>query len=114
MKSSLLFIACLFLLNVSVTGTREATVHIVKMEGMRFIPKVLEIKSGETVRWINESSTEHNVVAANKSFQSKMLPDKGDHFECTFKRPGEFQYFCQPHKIMGMKGTIIVKGKIKA
>jgi plastocyanin len=83
--------------------------HVVRIEGMRFIPKLLEVKAGETVHWINESGSSHNVIANDGSFKSEMLDDKGDKFEYTFKKEGEIHYYCQPHQMMGMKGTIIVK-----
>ena len=98
-----------FILNISRTETTNAKVHVITMEGMRFDPKVLEINVGETVRWINLSNSTHNVIAYDKSFQSKMLPTKGGVFEHTFRITCESVYFCQPHKLMGMKGKIIVK-----
>lgn len=98
-----------FILNISHSETTNTKVHVVTMEGMRFDPKVLEINVGETVRWVNLSNSTHNVVSYDKSFQSTMLPTKGDVFEHTFRITGESVYFCQPHKLMGMKGKIIVK-----
>ncbi len=110
MKNFLLFIIVLvgskdFLSIHSV----EPTIHIVKMEDMKFVPEITEIKTGETVRWINESNQSHNVFAKDKAFKSTMLPKKGDIYEHTFKTAGEFDYYCQPHRMMGMKGTVIVK-----
>ncbi len=97
------------LLLTSFVEKRLPVVHVVTMEGMRFSPDHLEIKAGERVRWVNRSSSSHNVVANDKSFKSQMLPDVGDQFEFTFNRAGVFHYYCQPHRMMGMKGVIVVK-----
>jgi plastocyanin len=96
-------------LGASTEESPKINVHIVRIEGMKFIPKSLEVKPGEIVRWVNESRSPHNVIANDGSFESKMLSDKGDTFEYTFKKEGEFHYYCQPHRTMGMKGTLIVK-----
>lgn len=100
---------CLVLMNGLNESVKQPVVHMVKMEGMKFVPNSLEIKSGETVRWINESGTSHNVVANDGSFKSEMLHDKGNWFEYTFRKAGEVKYYCQPHRLMGMKGVVHVK-----
>lgn len=101
--------ASALILSIAQSHTHNVKVHVVTMEGMKFNPKVLEIKVGETIRWVNQSNSAHNVIANDKSFESRMLTAKGDVFEHTFRTTGVFPYFCQPHKIMGMKGQIIVK-----
>ena len=98
-----------YLLLSSFTNKCVPVVHVVNMEGMKFNPDKLEIKVGETVRWVNRSRSSHNVVASDKSFKSQMLPNEGDLFEYTFNTAGVFHYYCQPHRMMGMKGIIVVK-----
>lgn len=83
------------------------TVTVV-MRGMRFYPKVLEIPAGSTVLWVNESNNRHNVVLDDGSFQSPLVK-KGDTIRQVFAKPGVYPYYCQPHKWMGMKGTVVVK-----
>ncbi|HEY5823636.1 MAG TPA: plastocyanin/azurin family copper-binding protein [Cyclobacteriaceae bacterium] len=96
------------LLLTSFSEKRLPVIHVVNMEGMRFSPDRLEIKAGESVRWINRSSSAHNVIANDKRFKSKMLPDEGDQFEYKFERAGVVHYYCQPHRMMGMRGVIVV------
>ncbi|MES2689240.1 MAG: plastocyanin/azurin family copper-binding protein [Bacteroidota bacterium] len=105
MKILLCFLYFFF---ASMPGKENATVHTVKIEGMRFIPETIQVKPGETVRWINESKGLHNVIAADGSFASAMLGDKTRVFEFTFSKAGTWNYFCRPHRLMGMKGKVLV------
>lgn len=52
-----------------------------------------------------------DVYSKHKTIQmtSEMLDDKGDKFKYTFTGTGEFQYYCQPHRIMGMRGMFTVR-----
>lgn len=77
------------------------------MKGMKFVPSVLEVSIGDTVIWMNDSNGEHNVVASDGSFKSHML-EKGQIYALVFEKKGSFKYYCQPHKLMGMKGIIVV------
>lgn len=78
------------------------------MKGMKFVPSTTTVSIGDTVIWINESSGEHNVVANDGSFKSSML-EKGQSYALVFEKKGQFKYYCQPHRIMGMKGIIEVQ-----
>lgn len=106
MKTTILLVLSLLL--CSSKNYVHTKVHIVQIEGMRFTPKALHIKAGETVRWINGSASSHNVISEKSHFKSSMLTRKGEIFEFTFTSSGEYQYYCQPHKMMGMKGVIVV------
>lgn len=98
------------LLNTNSNPNVAPTIHTVKIIGMKFVPETIEINKGETVRWINVSDQSHNVVAKDKTFKSAMLSPNDNHtFEHTFESTGKFDYYCQPHRIMGMTGIVIVK-----
>ena len=92
------------------TKVFEPTIKIVRMNGMKFVPETVEVNIGDTVRWINEQDQSHNVMAKDKSFES-ILFAKGDRYEHPFKKTGEFDYYCQPHRFMRMKGRVIVKNQ---
>lgn len=81
---------------------------MIMMKGMKFVPNKLEVSIGDTVIWMNESGGEHNVVANDGSFKSTML-EKGQFYALVFSRAGSWKYYCQPHRIMGMKGLVEVK-----
>jgi plastocyanin len=87
-----------------------------------FIPVKVTVKSGDTVKWINNAQTLHTVTfdaskAVDKSnvqlpkgvdpFDSGfMMP--GKDFSYTFKVPGAYKYFCIPHEKDGMIGFVTV------
>lgn len=90
---------------------------------LKFVPETLEIKSGDTVKWVNNQIPPHNVVfegdkvpngdkaLADKISHKKLLFAKGDSFETTFSdaAAGSYSYYCQPHRGAGMVGKIIVQ-----
>lgn len=104
------FFAILVMLMQSFNSKRTVqNIHFVSMIGMKFVPNKIEIKAGETIRWVNESNDAHNVIENNKLFKSEMLQNRNDVYEYTFTEPGTYKYYCKPHRIMGMKGIVIVK-----
>ncbi|MEA5533950.1 plastocyanin [Crocosphaera sp. XPORK-15E] len=76
-----------------------------------FEPKELTISSGDTVKWVNNKLAPHNaVVEGNVKLSHKGLVfSPGESFESTFNEPGEYTYYCEPHRGAGMVGKIIVK-----
>lgn len=90
----------------------EVRTHKVLMgKKYRFYPDILNIKKGDKVIWTNTTRIQHNVESVErKYFRSKYLR-KNQTFEFTFEKEGTFEYFCRPHKKLGMKGTIIVGTK---
>jgi plastocyanin len=85
---------------------KSAVVKIVANAGSNsFSPNPVEVKVGETVRWVNEDSARHIVTSKDGTFDSGMM-GKGQSFSYTFDRAGEYQYFCEPHP--NMVGTVVV------
>jgi plastocyanin len=76
---------------------------------LKFFPAEITVQVGSTVTWQNLSDLQHDAKADNGAFASKLL-SKGEKFEFTFSAPGDYTYFCTPHKDAGMKGTIHVAG----
>ena len=98
--------------------------------GQKFDPSTLQVSVGDTVKWKNESPEVHTVTAmeddlpegatyfASGGFDSEEdavsnlsdgLIDPDETFEVTFEKPGTYKYFCIPHGVDVMKGTIVVK-----
>lgn len=97
------------LISLSATKPHHRPVsRTILMKGMKFVPGKLEVRTGDTVIWMNESGGGHNVVANDGSFKSTML-EKGQYYALVFSRAGAYKYYCQPHRIMGMKGLVEVK-----
>ncbi len=89
--------------------TAEPTV--VQVSSFKFEPKVLTVKVGTTVRWVNKGGR-HTVAADDGSFTSTGLNEENAFFEHTFKKAGKFPYHCSFHGDKGgkdMAGTIIVQ-----
>lgn len=82
-------------------GTAE-----VKMKNTAFNPSDLTVDKGTTVKWTNDDSLTHTVVANDNSFSSGNM-GKGQTFEFTFNQVGSFEYKCSIHP--SMKGKITVK-----
>jgi plastocyanin len=74
-----------------------------------FFPAEITVQVGSTVVWQNLSDLQHDAKADNGAFASKLL-NKGETFEFKFTAPGDYSYFCTPHKDAGMKGIVRVGG----
>jgi plastocyanin len=86
-----------------------------------FDPIGLFVEQGETITWTLESGshsatsyTEDNPQAsANRipddaeSWNSGTLSEQGAEFTYTFEVPGTYDYYCIPHKTLGMVGRIV-------
>ena len=82
----------------------------VTISSNKFTPKVVTIKKGESVTWVNKEGT-HTVKADDGSFQSGTLT-AGKSFSHTFDKAGSYKYYCTFHGSAGghdMAGTIVVK-----
>jgi len=83
--------------------------HTVMAQGLKYIPLVISIKSGDTVSWRNMPT--HNT----KSLEG-LIPEDAEHWESpinenydrTFTQDGIYIYKCVPHWGAAMGGVIIV------
>ncbi|HEY1655260.1 MAG TPA: cupredoxin family copper-binding protein [Candidatus Tumulicola sp.] len=83
-----------------------AAIPTIHVKGFAYVPAVLTVSAGTTVRFVNDDSEAHTVTADDKSFDSAGL-DTGDTWTCRFAAAGKFSYFCQLHPYM--RGTIVVR-----
>lgn len=81
-----------------------------------FSPSEVEIATGETVEWMFDSAG-HNVKPRDIPDESDWegtpggsfdTVDVGETYTHTFRVPGEYDYVCEPHAALDMKGTVIV------
>jgi plastocyanin len=77
----------------------------VTIAGFAFAPDKLTVKVGTTVKWTNNDSASHNVIADDNSWGSTTL-ETGDSFSFTFNTAGTYAYHCGFHS--SMKATITV------
>jgi len=83
----------------------------------RFGPETFTISAGETVQWVWRQSG-HNVVPESTPEGSDWsgtpgAPDRtfsnGYTYAYIFEVPGDYEYFCNPHKSLGMVGSFTVE-----
>ena len=78
----------------------------IKMQNIAFDPKDVTAKVGQTVKWTNEDSVDHDVKATEgEEFKSDLF-GKGGTFEYKLDKAGTIKYVCTVHP--GMEGTITV------
>jgi plastocyanin len=76
----------------------------VEMEGMCFLPGVLTVDPGATVRFINYDDLEHVVVGTGWGSPAPIAA--GQAVEHRFEQTGTYAYSCYLHP--GMNGAIVV------
>ncbi|MFQ5451217.1 MAG: plastocyanin/azurin family copper-binding protein [Nitrospinaceae bacterium] len=113
MKSPRLSVACIFLWMFFVKPGHAQTVEIDIIKS-KFVPPVVRIKQGDTVRFVNKENLLHTVTSGkapvqNDRFHSGFLI-LDMKFETTLQKPGVIDYFCLIHSHT-MRGTLIVEKK---
>jgi len=78
----------------------------VSMQGLRFHPPAVTVKTGQTVEWTNDDSVDHNVTATSgATFHSRAF-GQGGTYRFVANRAGTVKYVCTLHP--GMVGAIRV------
>ena len=114
------------------------TVHLTMSDAMRFTPNQIEVKQGETVRFVvkNGGQVLHEIVIGtaktleehaalmvkfpnmehDEPYMAHVAPGKQGELIWTFNRAGDFDFACliPGHYQAGMKGTIKVTSAGKA
>jgi len=98
---------------VDETGASEVTVTVgseANGGNFGFDPAAIRVSSGTTVTWEwNGLGSTHNVVDEDGSFESELVEEEGHTFSQTFEESGTVEYYCTPHRTMGMKGVVVVE-----
>jgi len=113
----------------------KRTIEIRLLDTMRFVPDRLEVKQGETIRFVlkNDGKMMHEMVIGTKKeldehaalmmkfpnmehdepYMTHIAPGKTGEIVWTFNRAGEFMFACliAGHYQAGMVGSIRVTGK---
>ena len=114
--SSLLLAVTLFIGTIAPAQAATVQVKMGADNGMlAFQPAKVTIKAGDTVQWVNNKLSPHNVVFDSSAKDADKYTHKGlafapgETFEATFDEAGTYDYYCEPHRGAGMKGSIIVE-----
>jgi plastocyanin len=75
-----------------------------------FEPSEVSIAAGESVHFVNNMLPPHNVIVENHPELSHtgLAFAPGETFDIAFPEPGDYTFWCDPHKGAGMIGTIHV------
>lgn len=120
--------------NSTDTVARPPKTHVVNMvlsgETYRFEPAAITISSGDNVKFVMLSGGPHNVAFEADSIPGAVMPvlsanmpdqisplagpllDKASQaYTVSFAgvKLGTYKYFCMPHALMNMTGTVTVK-----
>lgn len=84
----------------------------VLMKDFRFEPKDLTVAKGDTVVWLNQGNVQHTTTSgqgctADNNWNSGLL-SPGQGFAYVFTSSGQFAYYCIPHCLSGMTGSVTV------
>jgi halocyanin-like protein len=91
------------------TGQASVSVTVGAGNGLLFEPPAVRVTPGTTVTWEwTGRGGQHNVKAADGTFESKLFSAEGSTFEWTFDESGVVPYLCVPHQAVGMKGVVDV------
>jgi plastocyanin len=82
-------------------GTQE-----VKIVNFTFDPPTITVSPGTTVKWTNQDTDTHTVLADDGSFDSGQM-EQGASFSFTFSKAGTFSYKCGNHP--SMLGKVVVQ-----
>jgi plastocyanin len=75
---------------------------VVRIRGMRFEPRHVAVKKGQTVVWVNDDNVIHTVTSgegtqpSHAPLSSRFLT-RGQTFRHTFTEKGKYEYLCLPH-----------------
>ncbi|WP_137286804.1 plastocyanin/azurin family copper-binding protein [Halorussus salinisoli] len=86
-----------------------------------FDPIGLFVQPGTTVEWVNESGAHSSTAYAEGTggasvtripedadpWNSEIISEEGGTFSYTFEVEGTYDYFCIPHKTLGMVGRVV-------
>jgi plastocyanin len=74
----------------------------------RFEPAEIVVAPGTTVVWQTVSGSHTSTSEDGHWDTGRRLP-VGESFAFTFVDPGEYAYYCEPHKDQGMVGKVLVR-----
>ena len=90
----------------SATATEQPAGVQVDMKDIRFVPRRVVVRLGQTVRWTNRDAAVHTVASAKLRLSSEGIR-QGESFSYRPRSAGRFAYYCTIHA--GQTGVLIVR-----
>jgi len=96
------------------SGADNTEENVIGMEGWEFDPVEVTIRAGDTVTWLNDDDTTHDLVFVEErnglpTMDKPYKVRQSETYAITFDEPGTFEYVCKIHLDYDMKGKIIVE-----
>jgi plastocyanin len=110
-----LLLACLAV--VLLLSSASAETIVVEVRNIVFVPDVVDINAGDTVRWVRiegSHTTTSGTDCIGDGLWNAPLTMSDPLFEFTFPDEGVFPYFCIPHCGLGMTGVVNVEAPSSA
>ena len=85
-------------------GVTTNNSRIITIRDFSFSPTPLRIKAQDTITWLSEDVTAHNI---RSDFMNTSMIHMGQSVKFRFKTPGTYDYWCGEHP--AMRGQIIVE-----
>ena len=118
MKQRFLIVVALLLMLATTSSSEssllmdepETVVVSVDSTNLRFTPSSVTIDEGDTVRFFwGGQALPHNAVEVDDTFNSGEPESDVDYsFTFEFGTAGEYDFFCEPHRSVGMEGVVVV------
>lgn len=90
-----------------VDGPMMNAAATISMRAMKFAVDSVEIRAGESVRWVNNDFVDHTVTFEQPGPTSSGYLRTNGMFVARFEKPGVYRYHCTPHP--DMKGVVVVR-----
>lgn len=84
----------------SVPGTHPPKTEAMDQRGLKFVPKVLAITQGDTVKFLNHDTVAHNVYSPDNEAYNLGTFKPGQEASYTFKKTGTYTQLCSIHPEM--------------
>jgi plastocyanin len=106
-KSNHLMFFSTFVFGCFLSMQSYATDYTASQKDKKFVPEKLNIKVGDSVNFVNDDNTPHNVYSESSSNHFELgMYRKGQERKVVFDKPGTVQVECLIHP--GMKMTVEV------
>jgi plastocyanin len=87
-------------------GSSSGGTVTIDMKNIKFAPQDATVKVGQTVKWVNQDTVDHDVQAKSGADFKSELFGNGKSFEWKADKAGTVSYVCTVHP--GMTGTLKV------
>lgn len=80
--------------------------HVVEIRDLEFTPKELAVSPGDTIIWVNHDLVAHTVTADDMSWDSGLVPSRGQWRTVVLARMNPL-YYCRYHPSMTARLRIV-------